>query len=123
MPIQRSEISCGVYQFWGLRSPSHALLKHVMRNYQRVAGINGRSSGFAQIIFSDVTLIPRAYFTPKNGERFANYLLKQFPNSNLVKLEAKRSPSTGNNICTYIWNIPHVAFKKHKYYPKTRTRR
>lgn len=122
MPILRSEISCGVYQFWGLGKSSHVLLKRVMSAYKSQARAQGRRNGFAQIIFSDVTHIPNAYLTVKNGERFANYLLSQFPNSTLVKLEAKRSPSTGNDICTYIWNIPHASFKKHKYYPKSRAR-
>lgn len=87
-----------------------------MKQYNQTAQRNGRRYGFAQIIFSD------ALDYLENGERFSKYLLKQFPNSTLVKLEAKRSPSTGNDICTYIWNIPHASFKKHKFYPKSRAR-
>lgn len=94
-----------------------------MSAYKSQARAQLRRNGFAQIIFSDkMTLEPWQYRYTPNGERFKKYLLKNFPNSSLVELEAKNSPSTGNNIKTYIWNIPHAAFKKHKFYPKTRAR-
>lgn len=116
-----SRISCGVYQLYNLDSTSPDILKRLMSGYKHQARSQGRKNGFAQVIFSDA--VDRDYWDgtglrPSNGVRFAEYLRAEFPTAQLVELKAKRSPSTGNNIQTWIWNIPHPSFKRHKFYAK-----
>lgn len=114
--VKRSAISCGVYQLFGLHTANDATLKALMRAYKGQAVRQRRKNGFAQVIFSDADYC-------RNGERLAVYLQDRFPTGKLVKLTAFRSPSTGNNISTWIWNIPHPSFKKHPFYAKIPARR
>lgn len=113
--VSTSEISCGVYQLYDLWAPSHLILQKLMGAYKGQARNQGRQHGFAQVLFSDIDL-----GEGRNGNRFANYLEKNFPGSPIVSLGAVRSPSTGNNIRTWIWNIPHAAFVRHKFYDKAK---
>jgi hypothetical protein len=111
--IARSAISCGVYQLYGLQWGCERSLKRIIAGYKRQARRNGRKNGFAQVIWSDADVY-------ECGKTLAEYLRAQFPTSTVVELSAKRSPSTGRNITTYIWNIPHPSLKKHKFYEKTK---
>lgn len=108
--VAATAISCGVYQVYHLGGQSQDVVKRIMGAYKRQAQANGRRNGFAQIIWSDADIYG-------NGERVARYLAAQFPRAAPpVKLSAKRSPSTQRNISTWMWNIPHTSFKKHKFY-------
>lgn len=113
--VSTSKISCGVYQLYELWAPSHLILQKLMGAYKGQARNQGRQHGFAQVLFSDVDLGMVA-----NGDRFAKYLEKNFPGSPIVSLGAISSPSTGNNIRTWIWTIPHAAFVRHKFYGKAK---
>lgn len=113
--VSTSKISCGVYQLYDLWAPSHLILQKLMGAYKGQARNQGRQHGFAQVLFSDVDLGEGG-----NGNRFANYLEKNFPGSPIVSLGAVSSPSTRNNIRTWIWNIPHAAFVRHKFYGKAK---
>lgn len=123
-----SKISCGVRQFFdlypsvpsiqkvGLKNINEGLLLDLMRDYNRWANRQRRYHGYAQVIFSDADRGSR-------GKKFAAFLKKRFPRSKLVSLGATRSPSTGNNITTWIWTIPHARFTADKLYPNIQRRR
>jgi hypothetical protein len=110
--LAKSKISCGVYQLWGLQGQSPTLLKRIAAGYKRQATSNGRREGFAQVIFSDAE-------NYGNGLRFARYLERRFRGT-VVSASATRSPSTQNNITTWIWTIPHTQFKATTEYKAAR---
>lgn len=123
-----SRISCGVRQFSGLY-PSRASIRAVgagkinegilldlMKDYNKWANRQGRRHGYAQVIFSDAD-------TYGEGKRFAAFLKRRFPRTRLVSLSAARSPSTGHNITTWIWTIPHQRFTSDELYPNIQWRR
>ena len=126
-----SRISCGVRQFFdlypsvpsiqkvGLKNINEGLLLDLMRDYNRWANRQGREHGYAQVVFSDADHI----FGHQAGKKFAAFLKKRFPRSKLVSLGATRSPSTGNDITTWIWTIPHARFTADKLYPNIKMRR
>ena len=128
MPTERTAISCGVYQLFNLDRDNPAILKDLMTGYKIIARNGRRRNGFAQVIFSDRlgTLgwdANQGAVLRENGVRFATYLTAQFPTSQITELTAKRSPSTGHTIRTWIWNIPHPSFKKHPLFAKAPARR
>lgn len=133
--VRETQISCGVYQLFGLDAESHVILKKLMAAYKGQASRQGRKRGFAQVILSDShqrqyerhfplnglpPILPRAQWTTRNGTRFVNYLRKNFPSIQITELKSLDSPSTGNDITTWIVNIPHAAFRKHKFYSKVK---
>lgn len=117
-----SKISCGVRQFYNLWRPltrrgrlgklgnQEWLLRCLMADYNRWANRQGRSYGYAQVIFSDADV-------NGNGRKFAAFIRRRFKGTKIVSLGATRSPSTGRNITTWIWSIPHARFVKDPLYP------
>lgn len=130
--VEISAISCGVYQLYNLDGRSDQILKSLMSAYKGQAQREDRKHGFAQAILSDAYAppllpglglyrdwnSPKANWKTRNGHRFIDYLKKNFPKIEVVELKANESPSTGNDIATWIVNIPHTAFCKHKFYKK-----
>jgi hypothetical protein len=112
--LTQCDMSCGVYMLEELDGRSDYLLKRIMAGYKLQARNNARKEGFAQVIWSDADY-------RENGERLAKYVEKRFGNilhlgRKVVRVKAERSPTSGNNITTYIWTIPHAAFLKDPFY-------
>jgi hypothetical protein len=113
--LTKTDMSCGVYMLEDLGGQSHVLIKRIMAGYKNQATLQRRNYGFAQVVWSDADRCG-------NGDRLFDYIKKRYPNTKIVRLRCPESPTTHNDITTYIWNIPHTQLVRDVFYKKVKAR-
>lgn len=99
MILDISGISCGVSELTGLTNDPKQMLIDIGKEFYM------EDSSFAFLTWSDV------WGRNKRGNKLYHYIRRQFPNSNVIRTKKARNPSSGNQICVYVWKIPR-GFKK-----------